>query len=161
MIHSPLLAFLLFAFHPFYVSIISISSKPDREVMEISCRIFYDDLEKALGSENGTRTDLINPPDRPAADSAIARYIRQNLGLSVNGKALPLRYLGYDIEEDVAWCFFEAPNQEKAIRQLGIKSELLYRHFDTQSNIFHITVDGKRKSTKLDNPRNRTVIDFR
>lgn len=158
MISTLYLSFLLRLFHPFYVSITAIDLKSGSPVIEISSRMFYDDLEKALNAESRAKINLITPANRTVVDSALAAYLRKNLTLHAGGHALPLRYLGYEIEEDVAWCFLESPKPAEEIAKLDVECSLLYEHFDTQSNILHVSVAGKRKSTKLDNPKRKTTI---
>jgi len=46
--------------HPFYVSVTTIDQSRDKTSLEISSRIFYDDLEQALKDEFGGKVDLKN-----------------------------------------------------------------------------------------------------
>jgi len=146
--------------HPFYVSITAVDYNKEAQRMEISCRIFYDDLETALKAGGGGSTiDLINPVNRGQTDSLIARYLRNHLSLSVDGRPQTLRYLGYEIEDDVAWCYLEA-GEITAVQRIVIDNRLLLDQFAKQSNILHVTAYGKRKSTKLDNPEHRAVFEW-
>lgn len=157
---SLLLLLFLSWVHPFYVSITSIDYAEDRNMLEVSSRIFYDDLEAALNQDGNQKIDLIRPTNRTVADSAIARYLRKNLKISINGAPAPLHYLGYEIEEDVAWCFLEAKSTADGISKLGIECSTLYQLFDTQSNIFHVSVKKLRKSLKLDYPKKSNSVTF-
>jgi len=150
---------LLVLLHPFYVSITSVDYNEQAQRVEISSRIFYDDLETALKDGRGHKIDLINPTDKPAIDSLLASYFRNHFGLAVNGKPVSLHYVGYKIEEDVAWCFLEATGVAD-VERLSINNRLLFDHFPKQSNIMHVTAYGKRKSTKLDNPERTAVFEW-
>ena len=146
--------------HPFYVSITTVDYNAGAKRMEISCRIFYDDLEVALKATGDVSTiDLINPANRNETDSLIARYLRRCVNLSVNGQPQALHYLGYEIEDDVAWCYLEA-REVTSVHRIAIDNRLLLDQFDRQSNILHVTAHGIRKSTKLDNPEHRAVFEF-
>jgi len=149
----------LSVFHPFYVSITSIDHNQQAQRVEISCRIFFDDLEAALKADSHREVDLIKGADRQVIDSLLGSYLRRHLRLSVNGKALQLQYLGYEIEDDVAWCYLEAGNVPR-VRQLTVDNRLLLDQFPKQSNIMHVTANGQRKSTKLDNPERHAVFEF-
>ncbi|MNF01043.1 hypothetical protein D3C87_1948860 [compost metagenome] len=72
--------------------------------------------------------------------------------IKANGKVLDLQFQGYEIEEDAAWCYFETP-KVKAIKELHVENDILFEQHSSQSNMIHAIVDGKRKSTKLDNPK--------
>ncbi len=149
----------LLLFHPFYVSITSIDYNEKGRRMEVSCRIFYDDLEDALKSGGRMQVDLINPMDKHVTDSVLADYLQQHFRISVDDKPLSLRYLGYEIEDDVAWCYLEAGNVDE-VKRLTVDSRILFDQFPKQSNILHVTVYGKRKSTKLDNPKRRAIFEW-
>ena len=145
--------------HPFYVSITSVDFNPSKKRVEVSCRLFYDDLEVALKNQLGQHIDVIHPKNKAAADSAISKYIRQNFKINVNNQPRNLRYVGYEIEEDVAWCYLEV-SDVPAISKLDIVNQLLFKDFKNQSNIMHIKVNDTKKSTKLDNPKRTASFTF-
>ncbi|MFC7525299.1 DUF6702 family protein [Parapedobacter sp. GCM10030251] len=146
--------------HPFYVSITTVDYNKEAQRVEISCRIFYDDLEVALkAAEHATTIDLINPANRNETDSLIARYLRRSMNLSVNGQPQTLHYLGYEIEDDVAWCYLEA-TKITSVQRIAVNNRLLFDRFAKQSNILHVTANGTRKSIKLDNPEHHAVFEF-
>ena len=150
---------LLLVLHPFYVSITSVDYNEQAQRVEISCRIFYDDLEAALKSGRNMKVDLMKPTDKPATDSLLAAYLRDHFRLSVNGKPSPLHYVGYEIEDDVAWCFLEADNI-RVVNNIAITNRILFDQFPKQSNILHVTAYGQRKSKKLDNPERSVAFEW-
>lgn len=154
-----LVAFIGVVLHPFYVSITDIAYNAEAKRIEVSCRIFYDDLETALQAEGIAKPDLINPGNRPSIDSALSRYLVKNLRLTADGKPMSLQYLGYEIADDVAWCYLEAGSVPQP-GSLAIDNRILFGQFSKQSNIMHVTVGGKRKSVKLDNPTSKAALDF-
>lgn len=145
--------------HPFYLSVTEIRHNASHKTLEISCRIFADDLENTLKKQSHTTFDIIQPKNRAAVDSLISRYIRQHLQISVDGKTLAPRYLGYKIEEDAAWCFLEVSNVA-AIKKLDLKDDILYEQHESQSHMIHVIVNDKRQSTKLDNPKSEASFAF-
>jgi len=145
--------------HPFYVSVTSIDYNEQAHRVEISTRIFYDDLEAALKDGRHQSIDLINPTDKSATDSLLSTYFLDHLRLSVDGKPVSVRYLGYEIDEDVAWCFLEASNINR-LERLRIDNRILFDHFPKQSNILHVTAYGERQSSKLDNPERSAVFEW-
>ncbi|MEC3881503.1 DUF6702 family protein [Parapedobacter sp. 10938] len=150
---------LLMLLHPFYVSVTTVDYNEQAHRVEIGCRIFYDDLETALKNGRELKIDLTNPTDKSATDSLLATYFDNHVQLSVNGSPVSVRYVGYEIDEDVAWCFLEAVNIDR-VKQLRIENRILFDHFPKQSNILHATAYGKRQSTKLDNPERTTLFEW-
>ncbi len=147
------------AVHPFYMSVTEIRYNTPRKTLEISCRIFSDDLENALKKQYNTTFDIIRPANRPTVDSMIAQYIGRHLQVKADGKPFSLRYLGYRIEEDAAWCFLEITGVP-ALKKLELRNDILYKEHPSQSHMIHAIVNEKRQSTKIDNPKTEAGFSF-
>lgn len=146
------------AMHPFYVSVTEIEHNKAKGEIEVSCRIFADDLENVLKKENKTQVDIIHPANQQAMDNMINAYLKKHLFIKVDGQQLSLQYLGYKIEEEAAWCFLSAP--VKSCKQVHVKDDVLYSEHPNQINMVHVIVNGERKSTKLDNPKADLDLSF-
>lgn len=146
-------------FHPFYVSVTEVRHNASRQTLEISCRIFADDLENALKSQYKVPFDIIHPADRKKANELLYRYLGQHLRLTVNDQPVNYQFVGYQIEEEAAWCFLEVTNVSKPVK-LGIRNDILYLEHTSQVNMIHAIVNNQRKSTKLDNPEASAVFNF-
>jgi hypothetical protein len=153
------LAVLLCLFHPFFVSVTEIRHNPKTKTVELSVRVFFDDFEKTLSRQSGEKINILKPADRKRVDVLIAGYIQKHLKIKVNGKGLSLRYLGYEIDEDAAWCYFESPVVNN-IAVLDVQNDLLFAEHPDQTNMIHAIVNGKRQSTKLDNPEHAAKFSF-
>ncbi|MBB2151756.1 DUF6702 family protein [Pedobacter gandavensis] len=154
-----LLIYLLPIFHPFYVSVTEITQNPKTKTVQISVRVFFDDFEKSLDHQYKEKVNILKPVDRKKVDLLIADYVKKHLQLKVNQAPIVFKYLGYEIEEDAAWCYFET-GVLPVIKNIEIKNDVLFSEHDSQSNMIHVTVDGKRKSTKLDNPKSSVSLTF-
>jgi hypothetical protein len=66
-------------------------------------------------------------------------------------------YLGSERVEESTWCYLEV-SKVPEVKQLHISNRILYEYKKEQINMHHITVNGERKSYKLDNPQSE--IDF-
>ena len=147
------------SFHPFFVSVTQIEQNQQTKTVQVSVRIFFDDFEAALDKRYNTKINILKPSDRKKVDMLVADYISNHLKIKANGKPLPLKYLGYEIEEEAAWCFFEADNQE-TVQSFTIMNNILFEQHPSQINMIHAVVNGKRKSFKLDNPVNSVSFQF-
>ncbi len=146
-------------FHPFFVSVTEITHDAGKQELQVSCRIFYDDLENALKTKYKTRVDILHPVDRKAVDALVADYLGRHLVISVGGQKVAVKYLGYQIEEEAAWCYLVAANVPAA-KQVEVKDDILYDEHAEQINMIHVIVGGQRKSTKLDNPAAAASFSF-
>ncbi|HTQ26781.1 MAG TPA: DUF6702 family protein, partial [Puia sp.] len=82
-----------------------------------------------------------------------------HLLLKVDGKPVTLQFVGSEKETDATWSYFQV-NEVGSVKKLDVVNNLLYESFDTEINIMHVTVNGNRKSTKLNNPEANASFDF-
>lgn len=145
--------------HPFHVSVIEINHNASDKTLEISCKIFTDDLEKILAKKYNTKVDLTNPPSKPAMDTLVKKYILSHLSLKANGKPVAFSYVGFESEKEAIYGYVQGDNVS-SLSKLEISSAIMYDAFDDQANIFHVIVNGNRKSTKLNYPDKETSVSF-
>lgn len=146
-------------FHPFYVSVTEINYNANHKTVEIATKIFFDDLERDVENESKTSFDIIKPTDKAKVNALIATYLKKHLQIKVDGKLLAMNYLGYEIQEDAAWCYLEIPKVNK-IRSIEVNNNVLYNLHKEQINMLNVTVKGKRQSTKLDAPDSKASFKF-
>jgi len=158
MLHLILYTFLAFL-HPFYVSVTEIKHNEKAKSLEISCKVFFNDLEAALEKQSKTQLDILKPSERDRLNPLINAYLQKHLQLKVNNKPVTLKYIGYEIEQDAAWCYLEVPQQSR-VKQIEVRNDILFAEHDSQTNMLHITVKNNRKSTKLDNPVSKFTASF-
>ena len=154
-----LLIFWFHIFHPFFVSVTEIKQNTANHSIEISCRMFYDDLEKALEKQYHVQVDIVKPKDKAQLNKLINDYVKKHLLIRADGKTLNLNYVGYEIQEDGAWCYFEVKGIDH-IKQVNVHDELLYEEHPEQINMMHVIVNNQRKSTKVDNPDADASFNF-
>jgi len=154
-----LVAACLNIFHPFYVSVTEINHNAKTQSVEISCRMFYDDLEHVLEKQYRTQLDIVHPKNKEQLNQLINDYVHKHLLIKVDGKVLNPAYVGFEIQEDGAWAYLEVKGIPKA-QKIEIRDDLLYTEHPEQINMLHVTVNGERKSTKLDNPDTNASFTF-
>lgn len=143
--------------HPYYVSVTEIAySQPDQEI-QIAVKIFTDDFEQALKGMYKTKEDLIHPPDKPELHKKISGYIRQHVRIMADNQPVNLRFIGYEIEGEAAWCYFSA-KQTNPAKTVEVENSLLYEYKKEQINIVHVRMSGVRRSARLSYPD--TLMQF-
>src|SRR5258707_7674525 len=131
--------------HPLYISVTEINHNPKDKVLEVSCKMFTNDLEAALEKMSKTHVDLSAPKDKAAAEKLIEEYVERHLRLKVDGKAAVLHFVGSEKENDGTWSYFQV-NDVPAVKRIDAVKELLYDSFNQQSGIMNVTVGGQRKN---------------
>lgn len=158
-IHQWLFTALLGIIHPFFVSVIDINHNQQDKTLEISVRIFTDDLEKTLQQFGKTKVDLFNPADKKATEALLAAYLNKQLHISTDGKPLKWQLLGFEQIKESTWCYLEVENFT-GFKSMDIHCELLYDFEKNQINIFHVKNKGTEKSYKLEYPKNTVRFEF-
>jgi len=145
--------------HPFYLSVTEINHNPKEQTLEISCKIFTNDFETSLSRFASAEIDLSDPKAKAIAEKYIAAYVIKHLQLKVDGRPVALTFIGSEKETDATWSYFQV-NNIASVKKMDISNSLLYESFETEINIIHVTVNGNRKSTKLNNPQSNASFDF-
>jgi hypothetical protein len=158
-----LLLILIFGFinfHPYYVSNTDINYNSSSKTLEITCRIFTDNLEDALEKSSKNSVNILQPKNKEEVNQLISNYIIKHFQLSANGKLKSLQFIGYEQNEDAIWVYFEAIESEVP-KKIEVTNSLLYDFFPQQINMIHYSVNGEKKiSHKLNNPESRIKFDF-
>jgi hypothetical protein len=145
--------------HPYHVSVVELNHNATDKTFEISCKIFTDDFEKVLAQNYKTKVDLINTPDKKAMDSLIKKYVTAHLSFKADGKPVQFTYLGFEREQEAVYSYLQVDNIA-AVKKIEITNKVMHDLFDDQINLMHITVGGKRQSTKLDYPSEQASFSF-
>ncbi len=146
-------------FHPFYVSVTEINHNPKEQTLEISCKMFSEDLEDILKKNYKTPVDLTAPKQTAQNEKMIQDYIVKHLAIQANGKALKLNFIGFEKEAESIYCYFET-DKITAVKKLDITDSILQDFSDKQINIIHVMMNNNRKSQKLDYPDKMASFSF-
>jgi hypothetical protein len=144
--------------HPFYVSKIELNHNTKDKTIEVSVRVFTDDMELTLQKFGNTSVNLNSPKNIEVVDKLINKYISEHLKITIDNKATTLNYLGFEINKESVWMYFEIPHIDK-LNTIGINCKILYDYKKEQINIFQVKANGNDKSYKLENPR--SFVNFK
>lgn len=145
--------------HPIFVSVTTIDHNAANKTLEITCKIFTDDLEKTLRKKSVKKVDLLDPKFNEAMKPLVNDYIQKHLSIAADGKPTVLKFLGFEQQEEGIMSYFEVENIV-SVKKIEVTDSILYEEKPEQMQIIHVTVDGKRKSNKLNNPDTKTSFLF-
>lgn len=146
--------------HPLYISVTEMNYNATDKNLEISCKIFADDLEKTLANNYKAKVDLTTPADKNEANRLVKEYVKSHLLLKVDNKAVSLEFVGFEKESDAIWSYFEVKNITTAPKKIDVVNSILYEAYDKEINLMHVTVGGERKSTRLNYPDKEASFQF-
>lgn len=145
--------------HAFHVSVCEIAFDEKQKQVEITHRIFLDDLEIALTDWSQEKVDVLNPSDPERLDQLIGKYLSEKTTYFVNGKSVDTAYLGSEKEESVMYCY-QVITGVKKMKSLQVTNEALMETYDDQTNIVHVESGEQMKSLKLSKSETWGEVDF-
>lgn len=153
----------LFAFtaHKFYVSVTMVEYSEKDQALQVTSRIFIDDLDKLLSERYGIKAALATKRESPQADHYIDKYLRSKIIFRVNGKPVPFKFLGKQYKDDLVICYIEVQDiQLEKVETLEIQNDLLTDLFEEQQNIVHFKLKGQKKSFVLIRENNKGMLNL-
>jgi hypothetical protein len=159
LVYKWLMAAVLAAVHPFYVSVTEIDHNAKNKTLEISCKMFLDDTEKALEKAHHLPVELTKPKNPQEAQRLVSDYIRKHFLLKVDGKPANLEFAGYEVEGASIWSYFQVSNIA-GLHRLDITNTILYEMYDGQISIMHAKAEGQEKSIRINNPVSAAAFAF-
>lgn len=145
--------------HPFYLSVTEISHNGSDKTLEISCKMFAEDLEAILEKNNNVTLDITTGQDEARFNQYIPPYVLARLGIDIDGRKAALNFVGYEVEKESVYCYFEVKNLA-SVKKAVLKNSLLHDFSKEQINIIHFTANGKRQSARLLCPESNTAFSF-
>ena len=150
------------SFHEFHLSNTEVRYNISERSIQITSRIFIDDLEDALGKQGHHSLFLCTEKESENAESLVENYLKNNLLISLDGNTLDFTYLGKEISDDLiaVWCYMEIldVNPKETIE---VENNVLLDTFADQKNIVNVKVDsGERAMFILQNGENKGSLEL-
>jgi hypothetical protein len=121
--------------HKFYFSVTQVYNNPDSGNLEVTVRLFADDLEKVLAARTGRRIEVDRSPD---AESLSFAYLQEVLRLrGPDMQLIPLNWVGLETKVDTVYCYLEAKAPPTGLRNLAIRQGLFFELRRGQVNMVH------------------------
>ena len=147
------------AVHPFYVSVTEVNHSAMEKTLQVSIKTFAEDIEKALETNYKTAIDISKESDKATFERLFPDYFTRHIAFTVDGKRMPMQFLGFEKDKESVWCYFQVDNVS-TVKKLDIANTILYDLTEDQINIMHVTVGGKRQSTKLNFPERNASLSW-
>lgn len=139
-----------FAPHPFYISVTEGVYNAETESMELSIRMFTDDVEYALQQLGNKPLYLGTDQQIEEADSIVSRYVRSRIVMVEDSRRPAFRFVGMEFEDDGLYVYLESSYLSPRFKKLEFENRLLVKAFEDQRNIMHIKKGDITKSMMMD-----------
>lgn len=133
--------------HPFHVSVCEIYHNSKTKTLEVSLKIFTDDLELAIQKGGNSNFQLLDQSADQIDEKQIGKYVSEKFKVSINNRQEDLTFLGFEFDQDAVLCYFES-GKIKKISEVEIRNSLMTEIFDDQINLTHFQYQDEMKSLK-------------
>lgn len=143
----------LFAFtvaHKFYVSVTNVNYADKDDALQITSRVFIDDLEAVLQERYGIEAGLATENESTLADEYLEKYLRKKFKIEINTQEKEYALIGRKYDDDVCVFYLEVSKIDLPnVTSIQIQNEILTDLYDDQQNVLHFKINGKKKSYVL------------
>jgi hypothetical protein len=145
--------------HPYYMSVTEFEYKPAEKEVQVSCKIFTDDLEGTLKKEYKRKVDILNTASKKENEQLLNSYLQQHLRLQLDGKPVALKMIGFEEEGEAIWIYLVTSNIA-AFKSAVVFNDLLYSYREDQLNIIHFKNKAERKSHRFTFPDKQVTLNW-
>lgn len=133
-----------FGVHKFYVSIYQIDFVPGKKRVEITARIFMDDLNLALAKEFKVKSNLGEQSESKQDVEYLQQYLSKHLRVFIDGNEKTVLFLSKEIENNVVIVYLKVNNIKKFSAFKIYNNALLELYLDQQNIIQTNFYENKR-----------------
>lgn len=134
--------------HDFHVCITEVNHNAQTQSLEITFKLFTDDIERSMRALSGKELRLGDAHETENADLLLMEYLVHRFSLTVNGEPTKYVWVGKEVELDATWCYVEVPHILH-VSDIEITSRILTEIFEDQANVIYLTANGVSQSLYL------------
>ena len=137
-----------FDFHKFYMGIYQVNFVPAKKRIEITARLFVDDLNVVLEKKYNKKTALGLTSETVEDEILLKKYLSEHLIFTVNGIKKSIQFVSKELDNNVLVCYLKVTDVPK-INTLEIQNDVFVAQFPDQQNLVQSTIYGEKKSVLL------------
>ncbi len=135
--------------HDYYVSSTEVVYVEDKQQLQITTRIFIDDLEAYFNAQTEDKIQLQPDIKATTIDSLVQLFFENNFNLFFDKKKVALNYIGRQYKDDQILIFAEATVLHPP-SSFEIRNTILIPFRTGQQNIVHLKTTNTKKSFLMD-----------
>lgn len=141
------------------MAIFQVNYVPEKKMLQITSRIFIDDLNLALEKKYGKKAFLGTEKESSEDQLILKKYFTEQLIFKVNGQVKPVLFLSKEQEGDLLICYCRVTDISK-LHSVEITNTLLTHWNSEQQNILHFTAFGEKKTVLFTSSNKTEVLKF-
>ena len=134
-----------FVVHKFYVALYQVNYVPQKKMLQITARIFVDDLNTAVGKKYTKKVNLGSEKETIEDLSLLKKYLSEKFVIKINGQTKSMVLLSKEMEGDVLLCYLSIREIPK-INTIETYNTVMIEGNTEQQNIMHFNVSGVKNT---------------
>ena len=135
--------------HEFYVSTTSVDFVLDKNEIQITSQFFLDDVENLIKFQKPNTTLIFEKTSNEDNNLIVRDFIQKNFKISINRKIQEVKYLGYELKDNLLVVFYETKFYDSQIFNIEVFNSFLINFIESQKNIVHLNFKNVKKSFLL------------
>ena len=135
--------------HDFYVSTTSVNFVLDKNEIQITSQFFVDDVENLIRFQTSNTALIFEKKYNDDINLIIEDIIHKNFKISINKKKQELKYLGYELKDDLLVVYYETKFSNSKNYNIEVYNSFLVNFIESQKNIVHVKFKNLKKSFLL------------
>jgi hypothetical protein len=148
-----------FGVHKFYMAVYQVNYASEKKMLQITARIFVDDLNNALAKKYHKKLYLGTEKESAEEMLLLKKYFLENFSVKVNGQTKVVNFLSKELEGDILICYCNVKEISK-INSIEIFNSVLMDWNADQQNITHITVLGDKESVLFTDSNRSEMLKY-
>ncbi|MDQ6527827.1 DUF6702 family protein [Flavobacterium sp. LHD-85] len=149
-----------FAFHKFYVGVFQVNYAAEKKMLQITSRIFIDDLNNAMEKKYHKKTFVGTSKETSADVELLKKYLSEHFLIKVNGQSKAITFLSKEVEaDDVLVCYSRIKDIDK-FKTLEISNTVLVDWNSEQQNITHISAFDTKRSVLFTESSRKELLKY-
>jgi hypothetical protein len=143
-----LLSCFAFTTHKFYTAIYQINFVPNKKMVQITTRIFADDLNAALEHKFRKKTSLGTKAETTEDVELLKKYLAEKFTIKIDGKLKTMNFHSKELEDNILICYLSCKDISK-ITSLEVENTIITEIHGEQQNIIQANFNNKKGSLLL------------
>ena len=145
--------------HQYFVSIYELQYNTEFKTVELSARIFTEDLESTMNKIGAGKLNLGEANEVEDADKILEKYFLEKIAVNVNGKDIEFKYLGKEQEKELTWLYFEGEGNGQ-FAEVEVENKSLSELTDQQTNITYVIRVDEDRTLLLNKSEWKQSVEF-
>ncbi|WP_158729562.1 MULTISPECIES: DUF6702 family protein [unclassified Flavobacterium] len=148
-----------FAAHKFYVALFQVNYVSEKKMIQITARIFVDDLNNALEKKHNRKVNLGSEMETAEDVLLLKKYLNEKCIIKVDGQTKVINFVSKEMEGDVLICYLSI-KEIKKMKALDIYNAVLTQNNVEQQNIMHFNVLGVKNTLLFTTSTSKGVLKY-